>query len=76
MSDGNGDVIGEEVMKSKGMDEGRDKQSCNCKRLKCGIVLQRVFMDSNYVSDLDDRRSDIGYVFTLIRGHVCWKSTI
>ena len=32
--------------------------------------------DANYVGDLDDRRSTIGYVFTLSGGLICWKSMI
>ena len=36
----------------------------------------RGYVDADYVSDLDDRRSTIGYVFTLGGGPICWKSMI
>ncbi|KAE8727716.1 putative ribonuclease H protein [Hibiscus syriacus] len=34
------------------------------------------YVDSDYTGDLDNRRSTIGYVFTLGGGPICWKSTI
>ena len=33
-------------------------------------------MDSDYAGNIDDRRSTIGYVFTLSGGPVCWKSIL
>ena len=34
------------------------------------------YVDSDYVGDMDDRRSTTGYVFTLAGGPICWKSTV
>ena len=34
------------------------------------------YVDADYARDLDDRRSTIGYVFTLSGGPICWKSMI
>jgi hypothetical protein len=34
------------------------------------------YVDANYAEDLDDRRSTMGYVFTLARGPICWRSVI
>ncbi|KAE8674058.1 hypothetical protein F3Y22_tig00111769pilonHSYRG00329 [Hibiscus syriacus] len=34
------------------------------------------YVDSDYAGDLDNRRSTTGYVFTLGRGPICWKSTV
>ena len=34
------------------------------------------YCDSNYAGDLDKRRSTTGYVFTLAKAPVCWKSTL
>ncbi|KAK3032792.1 hypothetical protein RJ639_035895 [Escallonia herrerae] len=34
------------------------------------------FVDSDYVGDLDSRRSMTGYVFTFYRGPICWKSVL
>ena len=34
------------------------------------------YVDSDYVGNIDDRRSTTGYVFTLSGGPVCWKSTL
>ncbi|KAE8712235.1 hypothetical protein F3Y22_tig00110259pilonHSYRG00008 [Hibiscus syriacus] len=34
------------------------------------------YVDSDYAGDLDNRRSTTGYVFTLGRGLICWKSTV
>ena len=34
------------------------------------------YFDSNYASDLDKRRSTTGYVFTLAKAPVSWKSTL
>ena len=34
------------------------------------------YVDADYARDLDDRRSTIGYVFTLGKGPICWKSTV
>ena len=36
----------------------------------------RGYVDADYVGDLDERRSTTGYVFTLGRGPICWKSMI
>lgn len=33
-------------------------------------------MDSDYVRDMDDRRSTGGYVHTLSRRPICWNSTV
>eukprot|EP00268_Persea_americana_P019113 TRINITY_DN19787_c0_g1_i12.p1 TRINITY_DN19787_c0_g1~~TRINITY_DN19787_c0_g1_i12.p1 ORF type:complete len:193 (+),score=26.21 TRINITY_DN19787_c0_g1_i12:608-1186(+) len=50
-----------------------------------GLVFQRDdsigqhvvgYVDSDYVGDLDKRRSTTGYVFTLVRGSVSWRSTL
>lgn len=34
------------------------------------------YVGSNYACDLDDKRSTIGYVFTLAEQPICWKSSI
>lgn len=34
------------------------------------------YCDSNYAGDLDKRRSTTGYVFTLAKAPVCWRSTL
>ena len=34
------------------------------------------YIDADYARDFDDRRSTTGYVFTLGRGPVCWKSIV
>ncbi|KAE8708925.1 Serine/threonine-protein kinase HT1 [Hibiscus syriacus] len=34
------------------------------------------YVDSDYASDLDNRRSTTGYVFTIGGGPICWKSTV
>jgi hypothetical protein len=34
------------------------------------------YVDANYAGDLDDRRSTMGYVFTLAGGPICWRSMI
>lgn len=34
------------------------------------------YVNSDYVGDLDDRRSTTWYVFTLRGGPVCWKSIV
>ena len=34
------------------------------------------YSDSDYVGNIDDRRSTTGYVFTLSGGPVCWRSTL
>ncbi|KAM2581849.1 hypothetical protein TB1_004065 [Malus domestica] len=34
------------------------------------------YVDSDFSSDLDKRRSTIGYVFTMAKGHVCWRSIL
>ena len=41
-------------------------------------IVQHVvgYVDSDYVGDLDKRRSTTGYVFTLVRGSVSWRSTL
>jgi len=41
-----------------------------------GVPLVVGYVDSDYADDLGNRRSTVGYVFTLSRGPVCWKSTI
>ena len=34
------------------------------------------YVDADYVIDLGDRRSTTGYVFTLAKGLICWKSMV
>ena len=34
------------------------------------------YVDSDYAGDLDMRRSTTGYVFTMARGPVSWRSTL
>ena len=34
------------------------------------------YVDADYTRDLDDRRSTTGYMFTLSRGPICWKSMV
>ena len=34
------------------------------------------YVDADYAGDLDDRRSTTGYVFTLTRRPICWRSMI
>lgn len=34
------------------------------------------YMDSDYVGDMDDRRSTTRYVCTLSRRSICWNSTV
>ncbi|XP_057461860.1 secreted RxLR effector protein 161-like [Actinidia eriantha] len=34
------------------------------------------YVDSDYIRDLDERRSTTGYVFTMASGLVCWRSTL
>ena len=34
------------------------------------------YVHSNYVGNIDDRRSTTGYVFTLSGGPLCWRSTL
>ena len=34
------------------------------------------YSDSDYVGNIDDRRSTTSYVFTLFGGPVCWRSTL
>ena len=49
-----------------------------------GLVFQREqggqnvvgYCDSNYAGDLDKHRSTTGYVFTLAKAPVCWRSTL
>ena len=45
---------------------------------KDGMVGQHVvgYCDSDYAGDLDKRRSTTGYVFTLVKAPVSWKSTL
>ncbi|XP_057972764.1 secreted RxLR effector protein 161-like [Malania oleifera] len=31
------------------------------------------YMDANYAGDLDDKRSTIWYVFSLVGGPICWR---
>ena len=33
------------------------------------------YTDSNFQSDYDDSRCMLGYIFTLNRGAICWKSS-
>lgn len=41
--------------------------------MKQGVPSVVRHMDSDYASDLGDRRSTIGYVFTLVEGPIYWK---
>ena len=34
------------------------------------------YIDAYYARDLDDRRSTIGYVFTLVGEPICWESMV
>ena len=34
------------------------------------------YVDVDYAGDLVDKRSTTGYVFTLTRGPICWRSMI
>ena len=34
------------------------------------------YVDADYAGDLDDRRSTTGYVLTLARRPICWRSMI
>ena len=34
------------------------------------------FVDSDFVGDLDKRRSTLGYVFTLVGGAISWMSKL
>ena len=34
------------------------------------------YVDSDYVGNINDRRSTTGYVFTLSGGTICWRSTL
>jgi hypothetical protein len=34
------------------------------------------YIDADYAGDLDDRKSTMGYVFTLARGPICWRFMI
>ena len=34
------------------------------------------YVDADYVRDLDDKKSTTGYVFTLVREPICWRSMI
>ena len=36
----------------------------------------KAYVDSNFVGDLDKRKSTTGYVFTLVRGVVSWASNL
>jgi hypothetical protein len=33
------------------------------------------YSDSDFAGDVDDRKSTLGYVFTLVRGAISWKSS-
>jgi hypothetical protein len=33
------------------------------------------YSDSDFTGDVDDRKSTSGYVFTLVRGAILWKSS-
>ncbi|XP_050920281.1 secreted RxLR effector protein 161-like [Lathyrus oleraceus] len=41
-----------------------------------GVLSVVGYVDSDNASDLDDRRSTTGYVFTLAGGLICWKSSV
>ena len=34
------------------------------------------YLDTDYVGEVDNKRSTIGYLFTLSRGPICWRSTL
>ena len=34
------------------------------------------YVDSDYVGDLDKRRSTAGYLSTMASGPICWRSTL
>lgn len=34
------------------------------------------YVDSDYSGDMDNIQSIIWYVFTLVGGHICWKSDV
>ncbi|XP_073221470.1 secreted RxLR effector protein 161-like [Cicer arietinum] len=34
------------------------------------------YVDSDYTSDIDDKRSTTRYVFTLVGGPICWKLSV
>jgi hypothetical protein len=40
------------------------------------VICQLWDLDADYARDLDDKRSTMGYVFTLTRGPICWKSMV
>ncbi|KAE8673710.1 hypothetical protein F3Y22_tig00111774pilonHSYRG00047 [Hibiscus syriacus] len=42
----------------------------------CKYMSKPGYMDSDYAGDLVNRRSTIGYVFTLSGGPICWKSSV
>ena len=55
------------------------------KTIDVGLVFERSdtfnqyaidYVDSDYASDLDNRRTTTGYVFTLSRTPISWKSTL
>ena len=54
---------------------GRVK-SCWKGKQECTGYLGIRYVDSNYAGDLDKRRSITGYVFTLSRALVSWRSTL
>lgn len=45
-------------------------------RTEIGVPSVVGYVDSDYANDLDDERSITRYVFTLVRGHICWKSSV
>ena len=48
-------------------------ESCSVDNSVSSVV---EYIDADYARDLDDRRSTMGYMFTLGEGPICWKSTI
>ena len=40
------------------------------------VVSVEGYMDVNYVGELDDEKSHACYVFRVVGGPICWRSTI